>query len=147
MRVAASLLLVFFVFGCTALRPSTLGVKDGKLFPCPKSPNCVSSQSEDEIHYVKPFAYGGTKEEAIAKLIAIIESMKRTNIITKTDNYIHAEFTSLIFRFTDDVEFYFDDKGNTIHVRSASRVGHSDMGVNRKRVEKIREKFDAVIKK
>ena len=146
-RVAASLIFTLFIFGCITARPSTLGVKDGRLSRCPKSPNCVSSQSEDRAHYVEPLEYTGTREEAMKKLIAVIESMSRTRIITKTDDYLHAEFRSLIFRFVDDVEFYFDDGEKTIHMRSASRVGYSDLGVNRKRVERVREKFNAVIKK
>jgi uncharacterized protein (DUF1499 family) len=68
--------------------------------------------------------------------------MKRTSIITKKDNYIHATFKSRIFRFVDDVEFYFDDKEKIVHFKSASRVGHSDLGVNRKRMEEIRKRFN-----
>ncbi len=146
-RAAVPLLFALFIFGCMAARPSALGVKDGKLSRCPRSPNCVSSQSEDRAHYVKPLEYTGTKEEAMKRIVAVIESMRRTKIVTKTNDYLHAEFRSLIFRFVDDVEFYFDDKGNTIHMRSASRVGYSDLGVNRKRVERIREVFDAAVEK
>ena len=87
------------------------------------------------------------KEEAMKGLVAVIESMRRTKIVTMTDDYLHVEFRSLVFRFVDDVEFYFDDRGKTIHLRSASRVGHSDLGVNRKRVERIREVFDAAVEK
>jgi len=116
-------------------------VKDGNLTPCPESPNCVSSQSTDEKHFIEPLSYDGSLVEAREKLVSIIQSMKRSQIILKEDTYIHAEFTSALFRFVDDTEFYFDDAAKTIHMRSASRVGYSDLGVNRKRIETIRSKF------
>jgi uncharacterized protein (DUF1499 family) len=117
------------------------GGKGRELSPCPKSPNCVSSLSEDESHYVKPLAYEGTVEKAKKKLIGVISSMKRSEIVAAEDNYLHATFVSFLFRFVDDVEFYFDDDRKIIHVRSASRTGYSDLGVNRKRVEEIRKRF------
>jgi len=99
--------------------------------------------AEDEDHLIAPFTYEGSAAEARAKLIVILESTKRAEIISSTDNYIHAEFTSLIFRFVDDVEFYFDDQKPVIHVRSASRVGYSDLGANRKRIEALRQRFNS----
>ena len=80
-------------------------------------------------------------------LIAVIQKMKRTRIMTVQERYIHAEFTSFLFRFVDDVEFLLDEGSKTIHVRSASRIGYSDLGVNRKRVEAIRTRFDALRRK
>ncbi len=123
-----------------------LGITDGRLSHCPKSPNCVSSHSGDRAHYIEPLRFTGSLDKAKDVLVSIIESEKHAKLITITDNYLHAEFTSLIFRFVDDVEFYFDDSTKTIHVRSASRVGYSDFGVNRKRVEKIRELFNLKVK-
>ena len=119
-----------------------LGVTQGKLSPCPDSPNCVSSQSSDPSHFVEPLSYTDSRPESKARLLKIIESLARTTIIADTPTYIHAEFTSLIFRFVDDVEFYFEEGKNLIHVRSASRVGYSDLGMNRKRIEAIRKKFE-----
>ena len=137
------------LIGCRGNTPTNLGVKDGRLADCPQSPNCVSSQSVagDKEHYIQPLHYSGSRDVAKATLVSVIESMKRTKIITVTDDYIRAEFTSRIFRFVDDVEFYFDDATKTIHVRSASRLGKSDLGVNRKRVESIRELFDRQMEK
>lgn len=144
-----SIKLVLTVTGCACLmagcwgsRPSTLGHSNGTLKKCPDSPNCVSSQEEGS-HHIDPIQYSNSMEKAKATLIEVLKDMKRTDVITNKDNYIHAESTSLIFRFVDDVEFYFDDNAKVIHVRSASRVGQSDLGVNRKRVEKIREMFNA----
>ena len=136
-------LLSFSVIGCTGVRPANIGVKDGKLAPCPSSPNCVSSQSSDKAHAIEPLSFTGTVAGAHAALRTVILSMKRSQIITDTDSYIHAEFTSAIFRFVDDVEFWFDENAKVIHVRSASRIGNSDLGVNRERVEDIRAKWKA----
>jgi uncharacterized protein (DUF1499 family) len=137
--VMVSMLLI----GCTGVRPINLGIKDGKLAPCPASPNCVSSQSADREHAVEPLSFPGTVTGAREALRKIILGMKRSRIITDTDSYIHAEFTSAVFRFVDDTEFWFDENAKAIHVRSAARLGHSDLGVNRKRVEEIRARWTA----
>ncbi len=118
-----------------------IGITDGKLAPCPKSPNCVSTQVSDKRHKIKPLKYNTTLKEAKSKILDIIKSLKRTRIINETDNYIHAEFRTRTFKFIDDIEFYFDDTENIIHFRSASRVGWTDMGVNRRRMEKIRKLY------
>ena len=135
-------LVGFIVFSAGCKSPN-LGLDNNALKSCPNSPNCVSSMAEDPAHHVEAFQYEGTAEDAKKRLVSIIESTKRARIITSKSNYIHAEFTSLIFRFVDDVEFYFDARKPVIHVRSASRVGYSDLGVNRKRIEKIREQFNS----
>jgi len=118
-----------------------LGINNGQLNDCPNSPNCVSSQSKDEGHSILAIQFSGNQEQAKDKITEIINGMKRTKIVTSNDHYILAEFTSLIFRFVDDIEFYFpesDGKLTSIEVRSASRTGKSDFGVNRKRVEEFR---------
>jgi uncharacterized protein (DUF1499 family) len=138
------LVLVFFTAGCTGVRPSGLGVRDNKLAPCPASPNCVSSQAGDRDHSIQPIACTTDTPAAMADLKKIILSMKRSRIVTETEYYLHAEFTSAIWRFVDDVEFYADESAGVIHVRSASRLGTSDFGVNRKRVEAIREAWKAL---
>ena len=109
---------------------------------CPDSPNCVSSLSTDEAHAIKPFSYEGTPAQAWEHLKAAVLSGKRVTLIKDTGTYLHFEVRSLIFQFTDDVEFLLQDGDKLIHVRSASRVGHSDFGVNRKRVEQIRTRFN-----
>lgn len=125
----------------TGKRPNNLGVRDGKLAPCPNSPNCVSSQSTDAVHQIPPLNFTSTPEEAIAKLKNVIQSLPRTKIITENPDYLYAEFKSGLMGFVDDVEFYLDRTTNLIQVRSASRLGQSDLGVNRKRIETIRAKF------
>ena len=121
--------------------PNNLGVRNGKLAPCPNSPNCVSSQSSDPVHKIAPLTFTSTPENAIAALKSVIESLPRTKIITESKDYLYAEFKSALLGFVDDVEFYLDRNANVIQVRSASRLGQSDLGVNRQRIETIRAKL------
>ena len=125
-------------------KPANIGIQSGKLAACPSSPNCVSSFSQDAEHKIEPLAYGSSPEEAMAKLKGAIESLAKTKIITATDNYLYAEFTSALMGFVDDVEFLVDDGAKVIQVRSASRLGESDLGVNRKRIETIRSQLNQV---
>jgi len=118
-----------------------IGIVNGKLHPCPKSPNCVSTQAINEKQKMEPINYSGDLEDAKVKIIDIINSLKRSKIITNEENYIHIEFRTATFRFVDDVEFIFDDKEKVIHFRSRARMGYSDMGVNRKRMEEITKLF------
>jgi uncharacterized protein (DUF1499 family) len=123
-------------------RPPNLGVKDGKLAPCPNSPNCVVSQgAQDGEHAIAPLTYTTDTAAALATLRSVVESQPRTEIIEATDDYLYAEFTSQFMGFVDDVEFFLDPAESVIHVRSASRLGESDLGVNRKRIEAIRTEF------
>jgi uncharacterized protein (DUF1499 family) len=138
----AIFLLTIMTFGCSATRPAHIGIVDGKLSPCPYSPNCVSSQSKDEKHFIEPFRYEGTKQQTMDRIISVLQGAKRCRIVTIRDNYIHAEFTSAFFRFVDDVEFYIESEAKIVHIRSASRIGNSDFGVNRKRLEKLRSLFN-----
>lgn len=129
------------MFKFAGKRPNNLGVSEGLLAACPDSPNCVSSQSpsNDEQHYIEPLPYtSASSQEAISQLKTIIQGLERAAIITEQGNYLYAEFTSKLMGFVDDVEFYVDEGQKVIHVRSASRLGKSDLGVNRKRVEEIR---------
>ena len=123
-------------------RPANIGIVSGKLAACPSSPNCVSSFSQDAEHKIEPLGYTSSPAEAMVKLKGAIDSYGKTKIITATDNYLYAEFTSALMGFVDDVEFLVDDAAQVIHVRSASRLGESDMGVNRSRIEAIRTQFN-----
>lgn len=121
-----------------------LGVNNGHLMECPQTPNCVNSQAQDDKHAIQPIVFIGTSKEAQVSLLKILDELKPAKIVAVQDNYIQAEFVSKVFRFIDDVEFYFPEtegKETTIHVRSASRVGRSDFGANRKRIEHIRSLF------
>jgi uncharacterized protein (DUF1499 family) len=134
------------LFSFSGTPPTNLGVKEGKLLECPNTPNCVNSQTpaSDGEHSIQPISYSSTPEQALANLKVVIQDVPRTKIVSETDDYIYAEFTTALMGFVDDVEFYLDKSQNVIHVRSASRLGKSDLGVNRKRVEEIRAKFAAL---
>lgn len=129
------------LFSSAGDRPANLGVASGKFTPCPITPNCVSSQSQDSIHTIAPLRYTTASEVAFDKLKATLQAQPRVNLLTTTANYIRAEFTIPLVGFVDDVEFYLDREANLIQVRSASRLGDSDLGVNRKRIETIRTKL------
>lgn len=126
-------------------RPSLLGVQAGHLQPCPDRPNCVSSQSPDPEHFVAPILFEGSARQAMQTLKQAIDDSPRAEVIRADDNYLYAEFTSKLMGFVDDVEFYFDNQTKRIEVRSASRLGESDLGVNRKRVEDLRQRFWALV--
>lgn len=129
--------------GCMgAGRSKALGVRDGRLGPLPSSPNAVSSQAEDPSRRVEPLHFAGDPAEAMARARRAVESMPRTEIVRADERYLHATFTSRLFRFVDDVELLLDPQAGVIHVRSASRVGYSDLGANRRRVEALREAFE-----
>ena len=141
--IAATLALT----SCAASAPTTVGQyrTTGQLAPCPQdSQNCVNSQAPSTAtqNAIAPLTFAGTAEEAKTRLREVIAAMPRTRIVADEGNYLHAEFTSLVFRFVDDVEFVVDDATKTIQFRSASRVGRGDMGANRKRMEEIRAKFE-----
>jgi uncharacterized protein (DUF1499 family) len=109
------------------------------LAPCPSSPNCVSSLATDAEHHVEPLRIVGDPTHAIDDLRRIIEGMPRARIVAANSTGLHAEFRSRIFRFIDDVDLQLD--GHVVQIRSASRTGYSDFGVNRERVEAIRQAF------
>ncbi|MGH8768119.1 MAG: DUF1499 domain-containing protein [Burkholderiales bacterium] len=124
-------------------RPNDLGVRNGLLKPVPASPNAVSSQASGGYHQIAPLRYNGTSEPAMAALKSVIESTPRTSIVEERADYLYAEFTSKLIGYVHDVQFYFPPNEPLIHVRSASRLGYSDFGVNRKRIEDIRAKLTA----
>lgn len=130
-------------------RPSNLGVKDGRLAAPKKTPNCVSSQADpaDAGHYVAPIRFTGTAAGAAALLRRIVEGSERASIVEQAPGYLYAEYRSKLMGFVDDVEFHVAEKEGVIHVRSASRLGRRDFGVNRDRIEAIRAQFEAAQRK
>lgn len=122
-------------------RPRNLGVFDGLLLACPDSPNCVNSQSRDDVHGLPPIQFEGTTADAMTRLRAIVTAQPRTLLLKETEDYLRYEFRTRLCFFVDDVEFHVDDIARVIHVRSASRIGYSDLGTNRRRVERIRDEF------
>ena len=143
---------LFLLFGVLILLQCSTSCSTDKqapgreLPPCPGSPNCVSSQEPTGARHVEPFTYQGTQAEARARLIAVLHAIPRAKIVTADENFLHVEFRSAVFGFVDDVDILFDDGNKVIHVRSASRVGYYDFGVNRRRVEELRKRFMAAVK-
>ena len=142
MKYILTLSLLLLV-GCGAAIKKETGIVEEKFYPCPTSPNCVSSMVlEEDSHYIKPIVYSDIDRDlAKEKITVILKELKNTSVVEKSDEYIHAEVKSSFFKFIDDIEFYFPENKNIIHVRSLARSGYSDFGVNRKRMEKIRVKF------
>jgi uncharacterized protein (DUF1499 family) len=146
--------VLFFVLrwqvGRVSPMPDNLGVENGPfdklsaghLAPCPSSPNCVSSYETDAEHGMEAMEYDGETAVAQAEILAIIEAMPKSTLITNEPGYIHAEFRSPTMNFVDDVEFYFDEEAGLIQFRSASRLGYGDMGANRKRMEEIQAAYE-----
>ena len=129
------LLLATIAHGATA---GEFRVKDYRLASCPDSPNCVCTLNNSKEHAIAPYRYRKTLDEAKAVLKQIFSERRRTELVQEEAAYLHYEVRSLLFRFVDDVEILFDDASKTIHFRSASRMGHSDFGVNRRRMEEVR---------
>lgn len=142
MRRKSAVLLgsLILLAGCSGTSPE-LGVENGLLAPCPDTPNCVNSQAVDQRHAIDPLRHGGRPAAAKADLLELLAAEPRTEILVDEDRYLRVRFVSAIFRFVDDVEFYLREvpEGTTlIEVRSASRTGYWDFGVNRKRIEQVR---------
>jgi uncharacterized protein (DUF1499 family) len=112
---------------------------------CPDSPNCVSSQSTDQSHRVSPIAFQGDPQQTLVTLKQLILAMPRTRVLEQNESYLHIEFRSRLFDFSDDVEVFVDAAEQVIHIRSASRTGYWDFGANRKRVQRIRAGFHNMI--
>ncbi len=141
--LAITLILAFLLWSSHIFagnRPTNIGVHDGKLATCPSTPNCVNSQTSigDPEHAIAPLQFTGDNATVMANLKQLIQTMPRTNIVAETNNYLYVEFTSKLMGFVDDVEFFIDDNSKNIQARSASRLGESDLGVNRQRIEEIR---------
>ena len=137
-------LLIVFMFIKNNITPKNMGVRDGKLAKMPNSPNAVSSQTDIENKKVEPLKFSGDLEATRSKIIKIVNNYEGTDIIINEKNYIYAVFTTGGMKFKDDVEFYFDEDTNLIHYRSASRVGYSDMGLNKKRFNEIQKYYDEI---
>jgi uncharacterized protein (DUF1499 family) len=144
-HISIPLLSFVFLMGCSGTIPK-LGVNSGQLMPCPDKPNCVSTQAIEKTHFIQPIHFSGTPQKAQDRLLQALKAMERTNIVVIQENYIRVEFTSNVLRFVDDAEFSFLSVANgkiVIDLRSASRIGHSDFGVNRERIEQIRNTFNS----
>lgn len=127
--------------GCAGERPNNLGVRGNSLATCPASPNCVSSYAADEQHRIAPLTFSGSSDAAFARLKQVLSERSDATIIEEKPGYLRVELRTTLF--TDDGEFLLNREQSTIQVRSASRLGYSDLGKNRSRMEEIRRQFIA----
>ena len=138
-------LVVICLFGMArfSVRPDHLGHENGQLAEVPESPNAVSSQTSRDSHRMDAIPFSGSSADAMHRLRDVCRSQPGATVISQDEQYLHAEFRSKLFQFVDDVEFVIDDEVKVIHFRSASRVGHSDLGANRQRMADVRRQFIA----
>lgn len=127
---------------CAGERPTSLGVRDDRLSACPSSPNCVSSQASDERHHIAPLAFDDSPDTAFARLKQVLTRRNDTAVIEEAPGYLRVEMRTTFF--IDDGEFLLDRTRKVIQVRSASRLGYSDLGKNRSRMEEIRRAFSQI---
>jgi uncharacterized protein (DUF1499 family) len=142
-RFVASSFSIALLLGCVGPRPDHLGVANGRLAPCPASPNCVSSDATDAVHAIAPLTPIGDPSIAWRAVGDAVEATERTVIVSQRAGYLHAESTSALMRYVDDLELQLRAAEGIIAVRSASRVGYGDMGANRARVEALRARLAA----
>jgi uncharacterized protein (DUF1499 family) len=138
-KVTALSILPIILAACAGERPTNLGVQNGVLAACPASPNCVSSRAADEGHYIAPLVFSDAPDVAFARLKQVLMHRSDTRIIEEQPGYLRAEFHTTFF--VDDGEFLLDPVQRVIQVRSASRLGYSDLGKNRSRLEEVRRQF------
>jgi uncharacterized protein (DUF1499 family) len=131
------------ILSCSGKRPSNLGASGGVLAPCPASPNCVSSDATDAAHRVEAFALVGPVDAAWRIVREEVARLPRTTVADERPTYLHAECASALFGFVDDLELALRAPEGLVAVRSASRLGYSDLGVNRRRVEGLRQALRA----
>lgn len=124
---------------CAGSPPDNLGVQNGALSQCPSSPNCISSGAEKESQHMAPWTYVGTPEQAQQKLTNLINANEDAELVEEKPGYLHAEFTTPLMGFVDDVEFLISEQ--KVDMRSASRLGYSDWGANRKRLDLLQKDF------
>ena len=148
--LAASVLIVGQLGLLSGKAPERLGVANGKLQPPSLTPNSVSSQAalypehpQRKYAEIAPLNYTGDGQAAMKQLVLILKSSERTKVITQNSGYIYAQSTTAVLQFTDDLEFWLDSQNAVIQMRSASRLGRKDFGVNRARIEAIRARFSS----
>lgn len=138
-KPALGLPLLILLGACSGSPPDNLGVRDGRLAPCPDSPNCVSSQASDSDHQIDPLPLKGNQSQTQALLVQMLGNEPRVRLVQQDAHYLRAEFSSQVVRFVDDVEFLIGEQA--VDVRSASRLGYADFGVNRQRIEHLRQRL------
>jgi uncharacterized protein (DUF1499 family) len=131
------------VIGCAGSKTADKMKPQDRIVPCPDTPNCVSSEAQDPRHAVAPMQLAGNPEKAWVQIRAKVDALPRSRIVAATEHYLHATLKSRLFGFIDDLELKLDPQTNMIGIRSASRTGAYDLGVNRRRVENLRQQLKA----
>ena len=131
--------LAAFTTGCSGIKSDKAEFGSKALADCPDQPNCVSSKARDKSRSIEPFYVKGDPMKVWNAVTGIIAGFPRTTIVKATDRHLHAECKSRLFGFTDDLELMLDASANVIEIRSASRIGYYDFGVNRRRVSGLRQ--------
>ena len=142
--VLVALVVLGLGFGAALLsrhRPAEVGLDGDRLRACPPSPNCVCSEYEDVEAFIEPLTFKCEPQPALRSLVDYLEQEPNAEVVHWDESYVHAVFTTRFLKFADDVEFRVDPLERVIHVRSASRIGHSDMGANRERIEDLRRRW------
>ena len=151
LALAVVVVLIAARLGAFAGRaPTELGLRDGRLKPPARTPNSVSSQADlwpdaplRDYARIAPLPMAGDARASIARIAAVVEDLPGAEVVEQRDDYLYARFTTAMLRFVDDVEFWVDPVAGVVQVRSASRVGRKDFGVNRARIEQIRQRLAA----
>ena len=142
-KFVTCLICVMTILSCNGKRPTHLGVTDAGMTPCPSSPNCVSSDASDTAHRVEAFVLSASLDDSWRVILEEVADMPGTTVVEENANYLHAQCASALFGFVDDLELHLRESANIVAIRSASRVGYSDLGANRRRVERLREALRA----
>ncbi len=135
------ILMTIFLISCSGERPKDIGIFDGKFSPCPKSPNCISSDATDSKHKTSPFKLNSIHADSWKAIYKAVDDLPNTKIVTFNDKYLHAECSSAFFGFVDDLQLHLRNNKKSVAVKSAARLGHSDFGVNQKRVDQLRSQL------
>ena len=151
LALAVVVVLIAARLGAFAGRaPTELGLRDGRLKPPARTPNSVSSQADlwpdapmRDYARIAPLPMAGDARASIARIAAVVEDLPGAEVVEQRDDYLYARFTTAMLRFVDDVEFWVDPAAGVVQLRSASRVGRKDFGVNRARIEQIRQRLAA----
>lgn len=141
-RLLWGLFSLALLMSCEREIHQNIGMSEKKLKPCPESPNCVVSQyPEDDKHYLEPWTYTVDQRRIREVLLEELKKTKGVRIESEEETYLHATFKIPVFGFVDDVEFYLPQNEKILHFRSASRMGYSDLGVNKRRMNVLRRKL------
>ncbi|VAW56062.1 hypothetical protein MNBD_GAMMA07-2704 [hydrothermal vent metagenome] len=130
-----------FLLSCSGQKPKDLGIYNNTFSHCPVTPNCISSDATDKKHKIDFLKLNAEYKNNWQAIHNAVNTLSNTKIVTFNETYIHAECSSTVFGFVDDLQLHLRENGENIAIKSAARLGHSDFGVNKKRIEKLREQL------